>query len=90
MGGFQRCVVNGPLLLQSPHGVKGFSIGQRSSVETDDDGVSSNLDTRQNTKPRSLKGCTWFHETKMEVYGIEGWCPQRDLNPCCRLERPAS
>ena len=18
------------------------------------------------------------------------WCPQRDLNPCCRLERPAS
>ena len=78
VGGFQRCVVNRPLLLQSPHVVKGFSIGQRSSVETDDDGVSINLDTLQKTKPRSLIGFTWFHGTGMEVYGIEGWRPQRE------------
>ena len=90
LGGFQRCVVNGPLLLQSPHVVKGFRIGQLSSVETDDEGLSINLDTLQKTKPRSLIGFTRFLWTAMEVYGKEGWCPQRDLNPCCRLERPTS
>ena len=80
MGGFQRCVVNGPLLLQSPHGVKGFRIGQLSIVETDDEGLSSNLKTLQKTNPRSLIGFTWLHGTKMEVYEKEGWRPECELS----------